>query len=199
MSTQPRRIQPNRRRPRAATTRPTGAQKYYMLIAHAVRLKASCSRRLVGAVLVLGNRIISTGYSGTPEGMTNCDQSGCIRCADEELFPPGKHYDVCICVHAEQNALLTAARYGITVAGADVYTTLAPCFTCMKELLQANVKNVFYCGDFPTYGNDLDLQLKKVVARFESLGGRVQKLVVREVDPNLRGSTTAGAGRKPAA
>lgn len=198
MATQPRKIPP---KPKVATTRPTETQEYYMRIAHAVRQKASCSRRLVGAVLVLGNRIVSTGYNGTPEGMTNCDQNGCIRCAQQELFPPGEGYDVCICVHAEQNALLTAARYGISVAGADVYTTLAPCFTCMKELLQAKVQNVYYCGDFPKYGNDLDLQLKKVVARFKTAGGRSQKLVVPGVDPNLKRSAghEAAGGSKPAA
>jgi tRNA(Arg) A34 adenosine deaminase TadA len=99
-------------------------------------------------VVVLGNRIVSTGYNGTPEGMTNCNQGGCYRCAHPEQYEPGKGYDVCICVHAEQNALLTAARFGIPVEGADVYTTLAPCFGCMKELLQAKVRSVYYLGDF---------------------------------------------------
>ncbi len=179
---------PNGLPPRKASTRPTPAQTYYMEIADAVRRKASCCKRHVGAVLVLGNRIISTGYNGTPEGMANCDEYGCIRCAQEDLFPAGSGYDVCICVHAEQNALLTAARYGISVKGATVYTTLAPCFTCMKELLQAQVHSVYYCGDFPTYGNDLDMQLRNIIARFKSVGGRTRKLVVPGVDPDLRGA-----------
>lgn len=74
-------------------------------------------------VVVLGNRIVSTGYNGTPEGMTNCNQSGCYRRAHPELYESGKGYDVCICVHAEQKARLTAARFGIQFEGADVYTT----------------------------------------------------------------------------
>lgn len=118
------------------TTSPTETQEYYFRIAHAVRLRASCDKRLVGAVLVQGNRIISTGYNGTPEGMDNCNQDGCYRCSHPEQYLAGEGYDVCICVHAEQNALLSAARFGIAVEGADIYTTLAPCFTCMKELLQ---------------------------------------------------------------
>ncbi|MEX2622887.1 MAG: hypothetical protein WD651_04115 [Acidimicrobiia bacterium] len=101
------------------------------------------------------------------------------------------NYDLCICVHAEQNALLTAARYGIPVAGADVYTTLAPCFTCMKELLQANVKNVYYLGDFPEYEEGLTKQLGWLLDRFKAAGGRTRKLVVPGIDPNLSADTAA--------
>ena len=58
----------------------------------------------MGAVLVVDDRVISTGYNGTPEGMINCSDGGCWRCFDRESFAPGAGYDVCICVHAEQNA-----------------------------------------------------------------------------------------------
>lgn len=167
-----------------ATTKPTETQEYYMRIAHAVRLRASCDKRLVGAVLVLGNRIISTGYNGTPEGMDNCNQGGCHRCANPDLYPSGEGYDVCICVHAEQNALLTAARFGIGVEDADIYSTLAPCFTCMKELLQARVKNVYFLGEFRKYDNDLDLQVQRLVAKFRGRG-KCQRLIVPGVDPDL--------------
>ncbi len=175
----------------SASKRPTKTQEYYFNIAHAVRMKASCAKRHVGAVLVLGNRIISTGYNGTPEGMANCDQGGCFRCTDPTLNKKGANYDLCICVHAEQNALLTAARYGIPVAGSDVYTTLAPCFSCMKELLQANVRNVFYLGDFPEYEIGLEQQLDALLDRFRASGGKTRKLVVPGIDPNLTAETAA--------
>jgi dCMP deaminase len=171
------------RRPSSASST-TATQAYYMRIADAVRQKASCDKRLVGAVVVLGNRIVSTGYNGTPEGMTNCNQGGCYRCGHPELYEPGKGYDVCICVHAEQNALLTAARFGISVEGADVYTTLAPCFGCMKELLQAKVRSVYYLGDFKVDAEHRD-QSDALIARFRSQKGRVKKLAVPDVDPNL--------------
>lgn len=171
-------------RQRQTESRATATQAYYMQIADAVRQKASCDKRLVGAVVVLGNRIVSTGYNGTPEGMTNCNQGGCYRCGHPELYDPGKAYDVCICVHAEQNALLTAARFGISVEGADVYTTLAPCFGCMKELLQAKVRSVYYLGDFKVDAEHRE-QLDALIARFRSQKGRVKKLVVPGVDPNL--------------
>jgi dCMP deaminase len=91
---------------------------------------------------------------------------------------------VCICVHAEQNALLTAARFGISLEGADVYTTLAPCFGCMKELLQAKVRSVYYLGDFKVDDQHQD-QLSALIARFRAQKGRVKKLVVPGVDPNF--------------
>lgn len=121
---------------------------YYMGIALAVRRRANCVGNKVGAILVLSDRIISTGYNGTPQGMRNCDEGGCERCANRERFPAGQAYDLCICVHAEQNALLAAARFGIGVAGAVLFTTLRPCFGCLKEALQAGVSQVRYLHDW---------------------------------------------------
>ncbi len=115
-----------------------------MGIALAVRARANCQGSRVGAIVVKDDRIISTGYNGTPSGMTNCLDGGCHRCRDRERYPKGKAYDLCICVHAEQNALLSAARFGIAVEGADLYTTMQPCFGCIKEMLQARVKRVLY-------------------------------------------------------
>ena len=103
---------------------------YYMNIAMVVRKKANCYGRKVGAVIVRENRIISTGYNGTPEGITNCTDGGCVRCRDRHTFEASVGYDVCICVHAEQNALITAARFGNAVEGSVVYSTLRPCFDC---------------------------------------------------------------------
>jgi dCMP deaminase len=91
--------------------------EYYMTIAMAVRMKANCLGRKVGAVVVKANRIISTGYNGTPEGMTNCFEGGCVRCKNKEAYASSVGYDVCIYVHAEQNTLITAARFGNSVEG----------------------------------------------------------------------------------
>jgi dCMP deaminase len=118
--------------------------EYYMGIAMAVRKRANCLGSRVGAVAVVGNRIVSTGYNGTPSKMTNCLDGGCHRCANRDKYPSGAAYDLCICVHAEQNAMLAAARFGIALQGGAVYSTLQPCFGCMKEMLQAGVVDVFY-------------------------------------------------------
>ncbi len=119
-------------------------EEYYMGIAMAVRGRANCRGSRVGAIVVKDNRIVSTGYNGTPSGMTNCLDGGCHRCSNRELYPKGQAYDLCICVHAEQNALLAAARFGISVEGADVYTTMQPCFGCIKEMLQVRVERVYF-------------------------------------------------------
>jgi dCMP deaminase len=119
-----------------------------MNIAFAVRKKANCKGRRVGAVIVRDNRIVSTGYNGTPEGMNNCLDGGCVRCSSPEKFAPGVGYDLCVCVHAEQNAVLSAARFGIGIEGSIVYSTLRPCFNCSKAMLQTKVRKIVYLRDW---------------------------------------------------
>jgi len=121
---------------------------YFMGIALAVRERANCRGRRVGAVAVKDHRIISTGYNGTPYGMTNCLDGGCRRCARPELYASGTGYDLCICVHAEQNVLLAAARFGISLEGSTFYSTLRPCFGCTKEMLQCKIVRVCYLHDW---------------------------------------------------
>lgn len=117
-----------------------------MNIAIAVRKNANCLGRKVGAVMVKENRIISTGYNGTPEGLPNCMDGGCVRCRDRDHYKSqgAVGYDVCLCVHAEQNALISAARFGNAVENSIVFSTLQPCFDCTKAMLQAKIKAVYY-------------------------------------------------------
>ncbi|MEW6753092.1 MAG: dCMP deaminase family protein [Candidatus Latescibacterota bacterium] len=122
--------------------------EYYMRIAMAVRTRANCLGNRVGAIMVKDTRIISTGYNGTPQSMPNCLDGGCKRCARRGQQESGRDYDVCICVHAEQNALLAAARFGIATAGAVLYSTMGPCFGCTKELLQAEIAAVYYLHEW---------------------------------------------------
>jgi dCMP deaminase len=135
-----------------------------MNIAHAVKARANCVGLKVGAVVVVKDRIVSTGYNGTPEGVKNCLDGGCFRCRHRGTrYQSGEAYDVCICVHAEQNALLSAARFGIPLEGGVLYTTRQPCFTCAKEALQAKISRVVYEEPHPV-GPDLRPQYR-VLAR----------------------------------
>lgn len=110
-----------------------------------IRKRANCLGNRVGAIAVRDRRIISTGYNGTPEGMPNCLDGGCHRCANlDGAYKSGSGYDLCICVHAEQNVLLAASRFGIALEGSTIYTTMQPCFGCAKEMLQAKVRAVYY-------------------------------------------------------
>ena len=86
--------------------------------------------------------IISTGYNGTPMGVKNCFEGGCPRCISD--VEPGQGYDTCICVHAEANAILLAARHGNATDGGVLYTTVRPCFSCLKEAVQAGIKEIVY-------------------------------------------------------
>lgn len=115
---------------------------YYMGIARAVAARANCIRRKVGALIVVEKRIISTGYNGTPIGVRNCAEGGCPRCHSEAAS--GEAYDTCICVHAEENAMVLAARHGSPTDGGVLYTTLRPCFGCAKESIQAGIREIVY-------------------------------------------------------
>lgn len=115
---------------------------YYLRIAQAVSARANCVGRKVGAVIVKADRIVATGYNGTAAGMPNCLEGGCWRC--NEGREQGGGYDICSCVHAEGNALASAARFGVPLDGTTVYSTLQPCFSCAKELVQAGVIKVFF-------------------------------------------------------
>ncbi|MFA7174629.1 MAG: dCMP deaminase family protein [Kiritimatiellia bacterium] len=119
---------------------------YFMNIATVVASRANCSRRKVAAVVVAENRVISTGYNGTPRGVTNCFAGGCARCAGSA--PSGSSLEECICVHAEQNAICQAAYYGIRLEGATIYVTISPCLTCAKLIINAGIREVVYGGDY---------------------------------------------------
>ena len=138
--------------------------EYYMCIAMAVRARANCLGNRVGAILVLDDRIISTGYNGTPADMLNCMDGGCERCLNRDKYEAGRDYDLCICVHAEQNVLLSAARFGIATEGAGLYSTMRPCFGCTKELLQAKITAVYYLHEW-TYP---DLEAQKSYAHLQA-------------------------------
>ena len=116
--------------------------RYFMNIAYKVAEQSNCLRRQVGAVIGKDRNIISTGYNGTPMGVKNCFEGGCPRCASD--IPSGHGADTCLCVHAEQNAIAFAARHGATTEGGTIYTTLRPCFGCLKESIQAGILKILY-------------------------------------------------------
>ena len=159
-----------REEPQAARDARENRHKYFMNIALAVRLRANCKGNRVGAIIVLDHRIISTGYNGTPENMVNCLDGGCYRCANrDKTYKSGEAYDLCICVHAEQNAILAAARFGISSAGSTMYTTMRPCFGCAKEMLQARIKSVYYLHEWNPSVKDDFLKTAAQTAEYEKL------------------------------
>ena len=160
--------------------------EYLMGIAMAVRARASCAGNRVGALIAKDRRIVSTGYNGTPRGLPNCLDGGCLRCANRETHPPGTGYDLCICVHAEQNAILAAARFGIAVEGGTLYTTTQPCFSCMKEMLQAGIERVFYLHEWKHPDAAYRAEYQKLLLHF---AGGVHKLEMNDPDATWAVST----------
>lgn len=162
--------------------------EYFMNIAIAVRKRANCKGQRVGALITRENRILATGYNGTPQAMRNCLDGGCFRCDNRDArFPSGTAYDLCICVHAEQNALLSAARFGTPVAGGTLYTTTRPCFGCTKEMLQASISEVWFIHDWTHPDDEYMNQYELIQARFP--GG------IRQMDVLDGEETWARAGR----
>ena len=124
--------------------------EYFMEVAHAVRQRADCTRRQVGAILVKNKRIISTGYNGTPHGTKNCSEDGCERCnCPEDKYPRGTHLDKCVCSHGEENTIVQAALHGVSTEGSILYTTNSPCTTCAKMLINAGIRKIVMEGDYP--------------------------------------------------
>lgn len=122
--------------------------EYFMEIAEIVKTRSTCLRRHVGAVIVKDNRIITTGYNGAPSGMEHCiDKGGCYR--EKMNIPSGQRHELCRALHAEQNAVIQAAKFGISTDGATIYITLQPCVICSKIIINAGIKRVVYKGAYP--------------------------------------------------
>jgi dCMP deaminase len=118
---------------------------YFMEIAQVVSRRSTCLRRQIGAVIVKGKQIVSTGYNGAPAGHAHCLDIGCAR----ENVPSGQRSELCRAAHAEQNAINFAARYGIPIEGTTLYTTTYPCSWCAKSIVNAGITRVVFMDDYP--------------------------------------------------
>ncbi len=127
-------------------TRPS-YDEYFMEMAHVVAKRSTCLRRKVGAILVKEKHILSTGYNGAPKGLKHCAETGCIR--TDQNIPSGERHELCRGLHAEQNAIIQAAVFGVSIKGSVLYCTNTPCVVCVKMLINAGVTEIIYAGDYP--------------------------------------------------
>ena len=127
-------------------TRPSW-DEYFATLAKQVSTRTTCIRRAVGAVIVKDNRILATGYNGVPSGMEHCGVTGCLR--DKLGVPSGERQEICRGLHAEQNAIIQAAKYGIDISGAKIYITTQPCITCAKMCINAGITEIIYANPYP--------------------------------------------------
>jgi dCMP deaminase len=121
--------------------------EYFMEMAYVVSKRSTCLRRKVGAILVKDKHILSTGYNGAPKGLSHCFDVGCIR--QEMSVKSGERHELCRGLHAEQNAIIQAAVFGVSISGSILYCTNTPCVVCVKMLINAGVKEIVYSGDYP--------------------------------------------------
>lgn len=128
------------------STRP-GWDLYFIRMAHLAATRSTCLRRRVGAVVVKDRMVLATGYNDTPRGIRNCGDGGCARCASD--VPSGTSHDTCLCLHAEQNAVIQAAYHGVSIKDAMIYVTYQPCLICAKMLLNVGIKRIVYEGPYP--------------------------------------------------
>ena len=112
-------------------------EQYFMNIAKEVATRSTCDRKHVGAVIVRGKTILSTGYNGSIKGLDHCDDIGhemesthCIRT-----------------IHAEANAIVQAARHGIRIEDSEIFVTASPCYDCFKMIANVGINKVYF-GEF---------------------------------------------------
>lgn len=115
---------------------------YFMEMTKLTATRSSCLRRHVGAVLVKDTRVIATGYNGAPAGVTHCEVTGCLR--QKLNVPSGERHELCRGLHAEQNAIIQAALYGVSTEGATIYCTTKPCSICTKMIINAKISKIVY-------------------------------------------------------
>ena len=139
---------------------------YYLDIAEAVTGRGTCLRRNFGAVIVKNDTIISTGYVGAPRGRANCNELH--YCTREKLqVPRGERYELCRSVHAEQNAIIQAAKLGVNIDGSTLYCTHQPCILCAKMIVNAGIVRVVYHSGYPDdFALDIFKEARVLVERY---------------------------------
>ncbi|PYH90536.1 deoxycytidylate deaminase [Aspergillus ellipticus CBS 707.79] len=153
--------------------------QYFMELASLAAQRSNCMKRRVGCVLVRDCRVISTGYNGTPRHLKNCNEGGCPRCNRGE--GGGLGLSTCLCLHAEENALLEAGRERIR-EGAVLYCDTCPCLTCSVKIAQVGITEVVY-----SQGYNMDNESATIL---KAAGVRL-----RQFSPPRNGLTYLGGSR----
>lgn len=143
----------------------------FMKLAEEISLWSSCflPNRNIGAVIVKDKRIMTTGYNGAPSGLKTCLEKG--KCMRRELgIPSGQRAELCYAIHAEQNAIIQAAKIGVSIDGADLYCTHQPCSVCAKMIINAGIKRVVYKEGYPDeFSLELFEEARVNIEKFDEL------------------------------
>jgi dCMP deaminase len=121
--------------------------QYFMAQSHLLALRSTCTRLGVGATIVRDKRIIAGGYNGSIAGGTHCIDEGCYVIENH-----------CVrTIHAEMNALLQCAKFGVPTEGAELYVTHYPCLQCCKAIIQSGIKTVYYATEYKNHPHAIEL------------------------------------------
>lgn len=141
--------------------------EYFIEIMHAVGARGTCDRGRVGSVVVKDKRLIATGYVGAPSGCKSCDDIGHeMNTVD---YGNGDVHRHCVrTAHAETNAIIQAARFGISTNGATLYCMMTPCYACAKNIINAGIVRVVSEKDYHA-GKRTKEVLKEAKVKYELL------------------------------
>lgn len=121
--------------------------QYFMAQSHLLALRSTCTRLMVGATIVRDKRIIAGGYNGSVSGSEHCIDDGCYMIDGH-----------CVrTIHAEANALLQCAKFGVPTEGSEIYVTHYPCLQCCKQIIQSGIKKVYYAEDYRNHSYAIQL------------------------------------------
>ena len=122
--------------------------EYFMQMAELAATRSTCLRRNVGAAIVKDRHVIATGYNGAPRQIMHCgERGGCLR---EKLnVPSGERHELCMGLHAEQNAIIQAATQGYSIEGGTIYVTHQPCVICAKMIINAGLRRIVVKEGYP--------------------------------------------------
>jgi dCMP deaminase len=144
------------------------SDRNFINIAHEIASASKCVSKQVGAVIVKNGRILSTGYNGTPAGYTNCCEHW-----NGEYTKDHHNWSKTYEIHAEMNAIIWAAREGISIDGATIYVTLEPCSECSKNLIASGIKRIVYDRAYEHTNSD-------VVSKFIKDNG----VIIEQIEQN---------------
>ena len=150
------------------TTKRPSLDEYFMDITNLVKERSTCNRAHVGVVVVKDKRIISTGYNGAPQGMPHCTEVGCN--ITKVKHPQSEHIeDHCTrTLHAEQNAIIQAAIFGVSINGGTMFCTHSPCYNCAKMIINAGIKEFVYQTGYPDkFSEEIFTQCDVKLRKFE--------------------------------
>ena len=143
--------------------------KRFIDLADTIGSWSSCYKenRHVGAVMVKNKRVLTTGYNGAPSGIKSCVERG--ECLRQKLgIASGTRAEICYAIHAEQNAIIQAAKLGVSLEGATLYCTHFPCTICAKMIINSGVKRIVYRNSYPDdFSKQLLDQTDIVLERYE--------------------------------